>query len=82
MSATPGAPLFVDEMLLTIPNRALLQAGSPNSSQSPPACLRGHGKRESIVSVESIRVSSMDLLKLLKATEERERARLMGIMKA
>ena len=82
MSATPGVPLVFDEMLLTIPNRALLQAGSPSSSHSLPACLRGHGKRESIASVESIRASSMDLLKLLKATEERERARLVGIMKA
>jgi hypothetical protein len=82
MSTTQDVPLLVGEMLSAIPNRALLRAGSPNSRQSLPAYLRGHGKRESIVSVGSIRASSMDLLKLLKATEERERVRLMEIMDA
>ena len=51
---------------------------SPISSQSLPARL-GHSSRKSICSVGSIRASSMDLWKLLKATEENERLRLMGV---
>lgn len=56
----------------------LSRTGSP-SSQSLPARL-GHAKKESIMSMESIRASSMDLWQLLKETEETERQKLMGLM--
>lgn len=56
------------------------RSGSP-SSQSLPAKF-GHGKKESVMSMQSIRESSMDLWKLLKETEEKERVKLTRLMRA
>jgi len=56
---------------------ARMGAESQISCQSLPARL-GHDKRDSVCSIDSIRASSMDLWKLLKETEEKERLRLMG----
>lgn len=78
--ATPIAAVEGHGSLIEDTLRTWSRSGSP-SSQSLPARL-GHAKKESVVSMQSIRESSMDLWKLLKETEEKERMKLMGWMRA
>jgi hypothetical protein len=75
--STPNAAVQGHTSLTKNTLRARSRSGSP-SSQSLPAKL-GHGKKESVMSMQSIRESSMDLWKLLKETEEKERMKLMGL---
>ena len=67
-------PTLAEDKLQVV---ARMGAESQISILSLPARL-GHDKKDSVCSVDNIRASSMDLWKLLKETEEKERLRLMG----